>query len=100
MNALRDKTLRMFVAGTFFWMVLVLTPRAWVGSVHTEESAEIPVRLLDQPDDCLWCEPAPAVQPANCTDEDTDEPMWLNPDESPQQDAPPCIERDTQKPSA
>lgn len=102
MNFASDKLLRMVVAGTFFWMALVLTPRALVDDVHTQESAEVPVQLLDQPDDCLWCEPYPAAEPANCADEDEQrKPVWLNPDDLPQQESTPCLDKqDGDKPSA
>lgn len=101
MSLFRDKMLRAFITGTFFWMALVLTPRAWVGDVQTEESAEVPVRMLDQPDDCLWCEPEPSLEPANCTDEAADKPVWLNPDEPLEQpDSAPCLDSDDEKPSA
>lgn len=101
MNAFRDKLLRLFTASVIFWMALVLTPRAFVEDVQTQETAEVPVRLLDQPDDCLWCEPYPAVEPANCTDEEQDKPLWLNPDELQQPESAPCLDKKTdEKPSA
>jgi hypothetical protein len=101
MNVWRDKLPRIFIAGTVFWMALVLTPRAWVDDVRTQESAEIPVRLLDQPDDCLWCEPYPALEPVNCTDEEQQKPVWLNPDELSQPETAPCLNRKSDdKPSA
>jgi hypothetical protein len=93
MNVWRPKLLRVFTAGVIFWMALVLTPRAWVDDVRTEESAEVPVRLLDQPDDCLWCGPNPALEPVNCTDEDQPKPVWLNPDEMAQPESSPCLAR-------
>ena len=87
------------VAGIVFWMVLVLTPRAWVGDVQTQESEEVPVRLLDQPDDCLWCD-SPA-EPVRCDDADKRKPLWLNPDEPvPPADSAPCLDEETEKPSA
>jgi hypothetical protein len=102
MNLYRSNILRTFLAGTIFWMALVLTPRAWVDEISTPESAEVPVRLLDQPDECLWCEPYQRLEPANCTDESSDEaPVWLNPDQMPeQQDSAPCLDRESEKPSA
>merc|ERR1711974_221183 len=69
---------RRIVAGLVFSMFLVLTPRAWVDSGEGHQVDEVPVNSLEQPSDCLWCEP----QPANCNDENSREgsPTWLNPD--------------------
>lgn len=102
MNLVRDKMLRMFVAGTVFWMALVLTPRVWVQDVPTQASAEIPVRMLDKHDDCIWCEHYRNVEPAKCTDKKkADKPVWLNPDEPlEQQDSTPCLKKDGDDPSA
>ncbi len=94
--------MRVFTAAVVFWMALVLTPRAWVDDVQPRESAEVPVRLLDQPDDCLWCEPYRSLEPVNCTDdEQQNKPVWLNPDELPQPESAPCLDKKTdEKPSA
>lgn len=101
MNLVRDKMLRLFVAGTVFWMALVLTPRAWVEDAQPQESAEIPVRMLDPKDDCIWCEPNRNVEPAKCTEGKSDKPVWLNPDEPlEQQDSAPCLDQDGDDPSA
>lgn len=71
------------LAFTIFMMALVLTPRAWV-----EPKADldlVPVETLDQPSQCLWCEP----EPEPCR-EAADIPVWLNPDQPvPAQD---CID--------
>ncbi len=80
---------RRFVAGLVFSMFLVLTPRAWVDAGQGHETEEVPVNSLEQPSDCLWCDP----QPAGC-DEDGREsaPTWLNPDAPLPAPATPCID--------
>lgn len=97
-----QKFLRMLVAGTSFWMVLLLTPRAWVDDTtpvnHTVQDA--PVRTLEQSDDCLWCEHP--VESADCEESDEqDDTIWLNPDAPhPPKQAPPCLDDDGADPSA
>lgn len=66
-----------------FCMFLVLTPRAWVESgAASGATEEVPVDVLEQPSQCLWCDPLPAAKP--CSDAPDAQPkrrMWLNPDE-------------------
>ena len=65
-----------------FGMFLVLTPRAWVEPESHGLAEEVPVDVLEQPSQCLWCDPLPAAKP--CNDAPDAEPrrrMWLNPDE-------------------
>lgn len=103
MDLIHAKMLRIFFAGTVFWMALVLTPRAWVEhSPISAESEQVPVHLLDSGDDCIWCDPYPAIEPVRCTDDPGDKPMWLNPDDgvgaSP---SVPCLdEKDDEQPTA
>jgi hypothetical protein len=95
--------LRLFLAGTVFWMALVLTPRALVeNSRVTAQTDQVPVRLLDSGEDCIWCEPYPNIEPVRCTDApNSDKPMWLNPDEPIEaQPSAPCIEKDGESPTA
>lgn len=102
MSLFSNQVLRTLAAGTVFWMALVLTPRAWVGDVEPSSGAEdeVPVRVLDEPDDCLWCE-SETAEPANCSDDNEDRPVWLNPDDpSEQTDSPPCEEESDDSPSA
>jgi len=103
MNLVHAKMLRIFFAGTVFWMALVLTPRAFVEeSQLSAQSDEIPVRLLDSGTDCIWCEPNPAIEPVRCSDDtNTDKTIWLNPDEPIEaQPSAPCIQKDGENPSA
>lgn len=67
-----------------FGMFLVLTPRAWVEPELHGATEEVPVDVLEAPNnnDCLWCDPQPAT---GCDDsEESTHPSrrpWLNPDE-------------------
>ena len=103
MDLVHAKMLRLFFAGTIFWMVLVLTPRVWVEhSPLSAESEQVPVRLLDSGDDCIWCDTYPSIEPVRCDDEPADKPMWLNPDDAlDAQPWAPCLdEKDTERPTA
>jgi hypothetical protein len=97
-----QKFLRMLVAGTSFWMVLLLTPRAWVGDSSQQPTAsqEAPVRTLEQSDDCLWCEQP--VESVDCDEnQGKDENIWLHPDSPlPQEKPAPCLDDDGTDPSA
>ncbi len=91
------------LAGIFFAMCFMLTPRAWVdgGDVSGET---IPVRMLEGPEgDCVWCGP---LVPVECVREEGGDPtegrdrLRLHPDEAPADlDALPCVdpEGDTEK---
>lgn len=65
-----------------FALFLVLTPRAWVEPDSHGATQEVPVQALEQPSDCLWCEPAPTTK---CDEGHAEAPQsarpWLNPDE-------------------
>lgn len=97
-----QRFLRMLIAGTSFWMVLLLTPRAWVEDPPTElrQTGEATVRTLEQSDDCLWCEHP--VEQVDCDeDEKPDAPIWLHPDSPlPQPETTPCIDEKPADPSA
>lgn len=103
MNLIHAKMLRLFFAGTVFWMALVLTPRAFVqDSYLSAQQDEVPVRLLDSGNDCIWCENTPAIEPVRCSeDSNSDTTIWLNPDEPIEaQPSTPCIKKDGESPSA
>ncbi|MGM0557895.1 MAG: hypothetical protein ACQEVA_16030 [Myxococcota bacterium] len=97
-----QKFLRMLIAGTSFWMVLLLTPRAWVDDPSQQPTAthEAPVRTLEQSDDCLWCEQP--VESVDCDEsQGNDENIWLHPDAPrPQDKQAPCLDQDGTDPSA
>lgn len=96
-----QKFLRMLIAGTSFWMVLLLTPRAWVEDTRPTQSAvqEAPVRTLEQSEDCLWCEQP--VEAVDCDEEQSDDNVWLHPDAPlPEQRPAPCVDEDGADPSA
>lgn len=102
MSLLSNQILRTLAAGTVFWMALVLTPRAWIGDAQpgASDEGEVPVRVLDESDDCLWCD-SETAEPANCSDDESDRPVWLNPDDPREQsDSPPCEDKDDESPSA
>ena len=86
----------MLVAGTAFWMVLLLTPRVWVDQPSEEPtSSAVPVRTLDQSEDCVWCD-QPEARPVDCEETSSEKPIWLHPDTPYQQSDPaPCIEEET-----
>lgn len=95
--------LRIFLAGTVFWMALVLTPRAWVESPQVSaQGGQVPVRLLDGSEECIWCDPYPPMEPVRCADSpQPDAPLWLNPDEAIELPAgTPCTDKDDDRPTA
>lgn len=77
-----------------FCAFLILTPRAWVEPENRGATEEVPVDVLEQPSDCLWCDPAPSSE--DCDDKQkaraTSIQPWLNPDESAMPLSPPCSE--------
>jgi len=91
-----------------FVMAFLLTPRAWVEESASNTGVEtIPVRMLDGPDDCLWCAP---MQPVDCDvqpngdaeKQPSSDPgrLWLNPDQlPPESETTPCIERPKDEPT-
>ena len=97
-----QKFLRMLIAGTSFWMVLLLTPRAWVEAPSEPDNTvqQTPVRTLEQSEDCLWCEQP--VESVDCDEQsDTDENIWLHPDSPrPQEKPAPCLDDEGSDPSA
>lgn len=103
MDLIHARMLRLFLAGTIFWMALVLTPRAWVESPQVNaQSEQVPVRLLDSAEECIWCDPYPALEPVRCADSpQADAPLWLNPDEAIEAPAgAPCTDKDDDHPTA
>lgn len=102
MNLGQHKFLRTLIAGTIFWMALLLTPRAWIYEAETTDRADqdILIQQLDGTDDCLWCTPEQATQPVDCEDSDQARP-WLHPDDPPPApNAAPCLEDGPDSPSA
>ena len=86
-----ENWLRYTVGIVAFTMALLLTPRALIEVAEPADSHEIPVHLLENPDECLWC--TPVSEPATCDDFFfEEEETWQHPDELPLQ-AGPC--RDT-----
>jgi len=70
-------TSRYLLAAMAFSVAFFLTPRVWI-----ESSAQVPaehnhvsVDTLDESDSCLWCD----EPPTRCGD-DSDDQLWLNPD--------------------
>lgn len=79
-----------------FAMTLVLTPRAFVDASYSAADSEVPVDVLEQPDQCLWCTPPqPAAQSdkqePDCDKNTHEQPLWLHPDHVlPQESSSPC----------
>ncbi|RAL21557.1 hypothetical protein DL240_11915 [Lujinxingia litoralis] len=76
-------TLKYFFSAIAFTMALLLTPRALVDNAtgaHVD-GQEIPVQLLERPEDCLWCTPPPTYD--SCESDDIASQHWLNPDQAP-----------------
>lgn len=67
-----------------FSLVLIFTPRAWVGSEQESSADVIPVHLLDVADECLWCEPI-LHTPDECADDELN--LWITEDAL---QSPPC----------
>lgn len=84
-----ENWLRYTVGIMAFAMALLLTPRALIEVAEPADSHEIPVHMLENPDECLWC--TPAFEPASCDDLFLDEETWQHPDELPLQ-AGPCVD--------
>ncbi|MBA2663229.1 MAG: hypothetical protein H0U74_13130 [Bradymonadaceae bacterium] len=103
MKYLHYSGLRYMVTVMAFAMALILTPRALVDGGRSAATSEVPVRVLEQPDQCLWCKPPQNVQPLNCQDTDEEPRLWLNPDHVLPEEMPsPCLKEDelTTSPSA
>jgi len=99
MHRLHHILISRLLAGVAFGMFLILTPRVWIDTRSSDATEEIPVQMLEQPGECLWCN----KPPANCDEKKTKtRRMWLNPDEPLPVDDTPCTEdqADGTKPSA
>ncbi len=70
-----------------FTMTLLLTPRALV-EAEPADATEIPVNLLENPDECLFCTP-PSWE-LHCDETLAEPDEWIHPDELPLQDSP-CV---------
>jgi hypothetical protein len=73
-----------------FAMALLLTPRALIEVAEPAGLHEIPVNLLENPDECLWCTP-PSWEPVFCDEPFSNEEEWLHPDAVPTHDTP-CVD--------
>lgn len=69
---------RYMLGALVFSMALLLTPRALLDAGHQADSLEIPVNLLEAPDQCLWCPPSIQIDREPCLD---DQDQWLYPDQ-------------------
>lgn len=98
--------LRYLLTLMVFAMTLVLTPRAFVDASYSAADSEVPVDMLEQPDQCLWCTPhQPAAQSdrqePDCEKATNDQPLWLHPDHVlPQESSSPCGNDDQEQSSA
>lgn len=110
MLSFQNMLLRKTMAVMIFTMAFLLTPKAFVGQEHEDQTSHIPVNMLQGPatQDCLWC--TPATTPVDCKTKQNkatparDNKLWLNPDQpiTPPESAP-CIdapEEDDTTPSA
>lgn len=73
-----ENWLRYLLGALVFSMALLLTPRALLDAGHQADSLEIPVNLLEDPDQCLWCFPQIQIGEEPCLD---DQDQWLHPDQ-------------------
>lgn len=106
MGYFHNTGLRYLLTTMVFAMTLVLTPRAFVDASYSAAGSEVPVDMLEQPDQCLWCTPhQPAAQSdrqeSDCEKTTNDQPLWLHPDHVlPQKSSSPCEDDDQDQSSA
>lgn len=73
---------RYALSGVAFCAALLLTPRALLEVPEHADSHEIPVHLLEIPEDCLWCTPSESstLDIVDCDNSDQDTIFWHKPD--------------------
>jgi len=83
-----ENWMRVALGTVAFIMALLLTPRALLDIAEEADSHEIPVNLLEDPEECLWCTPPASVDDFVC--DEPDEGNWLHPDQLEADSKSPC----------
>ncbi len=85
-----ENWMRVALGTMAFAMALLLTPRALLEIAEEADSHEIPVNLLEDPEECLWCTPPAEWDDIFCDDADDVDSDWLHPDQIESDPNTPC----------